>query len=183
MAGTSTRGVLSCSWSALPSARAVPAAPAAAATPRVAADSLKSYLRAHGQAPIFGASCLLQVTAGAEVAGWYWMVVQGGQGDAWGGKLRGYVFGSFICLVSLRGDITLEYYQQTFNNQTTRTFDGVGWVAGGLGFCDADGWKSWETRWWDQPFCWTAGARLQIKYREGPGGPNGWNVSYHVEFE
>ena len=141
------------------------------------------YLRVHGQTPIFGASCLLQVTAGAEVAGWYWMVVQGGQGDAWGGKLRGYVFGSFICLVSLRGDITLEYYQQTFNNQTTRTFDGVGWVAGGLGFCDADGWKSWETRWWDQPFCWTAGARLQIKYREGPGGPNGWNVSYHVEFE
>ena len=140
------------------------------------------YLRAHGQTPIFGASCLLQVTAGAEVAGWYWMIGNG-QGDAWGGKLRGYVFGSFICLVSLRGDITLEYYQQTFNNETTRTFDGVGWVAGGLGFCDADGWKSWETRWWDQPFCWTAGARLQIKYREGPGGPNGWNVSYNVEFE
>jgi hypothetical protein len=141
------------------------------------------YLRAHGQTPIFGGSCLMQVTAGAEVAGWYWMVTNGGQGDAWGGKLRGYVFGSFICLVSLRGDITLEYYQQTFNNQTTRTFDGVGWVAGGLGFCDADGWKSWETRWWDQPLCWTAGAYLKIGYREGPGGPNGWNVSYNVEFE
>lgn len=140
------------------------------------------YLRAHGQTPIFGASCLLQVTAGAEVAGWYWSIANN-QGDAWGGKLRGYVFGSFICLVSLRGDITLEYSQQTFNNQTVRTFNGDGWVAGGLGFCNADGWKSWDTRWWDQPFCWTAGARLQIKYREGPGGPNGWNVSYNVEFE
>jgi hypothetical protein len=62
-------------------------------------------------------------------------------------------------------------------------FDGVGWVAGGLGFCDADGWKSWETRWWNQPFCWTAGAYLHIGYREGPGGPNGWNVNYSVEFE
>ena len=140
------------------------------------------YLRAHGQTPIFGSSCLLQVTAGAEVAGWYWTIANN-QGDAWGGKLRGYVFGSFICLVSIRGDITLEYYQQTFNNQTVRTFNGDGWVAGGLGFCDADGWKSWETRWWDQPFCWTAGARLKIGYREGPGGPNGWNVSYNVEFE
>ncbi|HOU11976.1 MAG TPA: hypothetical protein PKZ84_02585 [Anaerolineae bacterium] len=140
------------------------------------------YLRAHGQTPIFGASCLLQVTAGAEVAGWYWSIA-GNQGDAWGGKMRGYVFGSFICLVSLRGDITLEYAQQTFNNETVRTFIGDGWVAGGLGFCDADGWKSWQTRWWDQPFCWTAGARLQIKYREGPGGPTGWDVNYTVEFE
>lgn len=140
------------------------------------------YLRAHGQTPIFGASCLLQVTAGAEVAGWYWSIADN-QGDAWGGKLRGYVFGSFICLVSLRGDITLEYSQQTFNGDTVRRFTGAGWVAGGLGFCDADGWKSWETRWWDQPFCWTAGAYLKIAYREGPGGPTGWDVSYNIEFE
>lgn len=140
------------------------------------------YLRAHGQTPIFGASCLLQVTAGAEVAGWYWSIADN-QGDAWGGKLRGYVFGSFICLVSLRGDITLEYSQQTFNGDTVRRFTGAGWVAGGLGFCDADGWKSWETRWWDQPFCWTAGAYVKIAYREGPGGPTGWDVSYNVEFE
>ncbi|MFN8595011.1 MAG: hypothetical protein U0559_02330 [Anaerolineae bacterium] len=51
-----------------------------------------------------------------------------------------------------------------------RTFNGDGWVAGGLGSANADDWKSWDTRWWDQPFCWT-GARLLIKYREGPGGP------------
>jgi len=100
----------------------------------------------------------------------------------WGGKLRGYAFGSFICLVSIRDDITLQYWQQTFNNQTVRKFEGTGWVAGGLGFCDADGWKSWETRWWDQPFCWTAGAYLQIRYDEGTSN-DGWKVNYSVELE
>jgi len=139
------------------------------------------YLRAHGQVPVYGVNCLLQVTVGAEVAGWYW-AIDNGQGDAWGGKLRGYAFGSFICLVSIRGDITLQYWQQTFNNQTVRKFEGVGWVAGGLGFCDADGWKSWETRWWDQPFCWTAGAYLQIRYDEGTGN-DGWKVNYSIELE
>jgi len=139
------------------------------------------YLRAHGQVPVYGVNCLLQVTVGAEVAGWYWSI-DNGQGDAWGGKLRGYAFGSFICLVSIRGDITLQYWQQTFSGQTVRKFEGTGWVAGGLGFCDADGWKSWETRWWDQPFCWTAGAYLQIRYDEGTAN-DGWKVSYSVELE
>lgn len=90
-----------------------------------------AYVGAGMSTKLFDAGCPLSVGAGVDLAGWY---VQ----DAFGGKVRGYLTGRGACLVSVRGDLTLigGEVQDRFKIQ------GKFWVAGGIGFCDPDGWDT-----------------------------------------
>lgn len=87
------------------------------------------YARVGVQGRIFNYGCLLRVSAGMEVGGWYIT-------DSYGGKLRGWVSGRGACLVSVRGDLTL------LGGEVGDKFkmQGSMWVAGGIGFCDEEDW-------------------------------------------
>jgi hypothetical protein len=96
-----------------------------------------------------------------------------------GGKYRFFVHGKILTVISARGDVSLIYWDRPGEIQEAsdgfadailndvinrrRSLTGIAWVAGGLGFCDAGTWTSWETRWWDDSWCWNAGAYLEVE--------------------
>jgi hypothetical protein len=88
-----------------------------------------AYAKVGVQGRIFNYGCLLRVSAGFEVGGWYIT-------DSYGGKLRGWVSGKGACIVSVRGDLTLIAAKlgDKFKMQ------GSMWVGGGVGFCDEEDW-------------------------------------------
>ncbi len=89
------------------------------------------YARLGVSGNIFDFGCVLRVSAGMEVGGWY-------ISDNFGGKVRGWVSGKGACLVSVRGDLTL------LGNTDGDVFrlKGDMWVGGGFGFCEEDEWDS-----------------------------------------
>jgi len=90
------------------------------------------YMRVYGDFPIYNVGCLFRVNVGGEVAAWYFAAMHGDD-NAWGGRLRGYVFGKFLCVVSARGDLTLEIFHPGHPDGTkSYAFRGQFWVAGGL---------------------------------------------------
>ncbi len=121
------------------------------------------YVRLDGSWSIFNAGCLFRINAGAGVGVWVLPAV--------GGKIKGYVFGKVACVVSARGDITLiALYDREFS------FNGTGFVAGGLGFCEPESWSS-VARVWEDDWCWTCVAYLTLQYvRE-------WDVNYGTDCE
>jgi len=144
------------------------------------------YVRVYGDFPIFEKGCMLRVNVGGEIAVWYFAtppdhpVVDEEKEAAYGGRLRGYVYGKLLCVVSARGDLTLELYRRI--GQEEYTFEGQFWVAGGTGFCDPGSWKSWESRWWGDSWCWTCGAMVEVIYN-GPDKPSEWDWDYDAECE
>jgi len=40
----------------------------------------------------------------------------------------------------------------------------VRWVAGGIGFCEPNEWDAWENHWWDDNWCYTCGALVDVNY-------------------
>jgi hypothetical protein len=54
-------------------------------------------------------------------------------------------------------------------------------VAGGIGFCEPDKWKSWETRWWKDKWCWTCGAIIWADYNYTK--PDAWKWDYAGDCE
>jgi hypothetical protein len=89
------------------------------------------YARVGVSGRIFNYGCLLRVSAGLEVGGWYIT-------DSYGAKLRGWVSGRGACVVSVRGDLTL------LGGEVGDRFkmSGFMWVAGGIGFCDEEDWDT-----------------------------------------
>ena len=77
----------------------------------------------------------------SEVTAWYFSQVEGDY-SAYGGRLRGYVYGKILCIISARGDLTLEVYRKLGpapgECASTPHMHGQFWVAGGIGFCEDD---------------------------------------------
>jgi plastocyanin len=141
------------------------------------------YVRVYGEMPLYGDSCFFRLSAGGEVAVWYFAATgyQDGGCDRYGGRLRGYLHGDLLCVVSARGDLTLEVYRSpTATSCGAASFRGKLWAAGGIGFCDPEGWSSWESRWWGDSWCWTAGAEVDAKY---DGNTKDWDWHYDADYE
>jgi hypothetical protein len=137
------------------------------------------YMRVYGSAPLYDVGCLFRLSAGGEVAAWYFDTQAAG--SAYGGRLRGYVYGTALCIVSARGDVTLELVKPGLADQNTYSFRGQLWVAGGIGFCEPNEWDSWENRWWNDNWCWTCGALVDVNYNDDK--TNEWSWDYDAECE
>jgi hypothetical protein len=139
------------------------------------------YVRAYGDFPIYASGCMYRLTAGGEVAAWYF-AARRGRDTAWGGRLHGYVRGKLLCVVSARGDLTLEIYHPGHISGTkSYAFEGEFWVAGGIGWCSPSSWKSWEKRWWGDKWCWCCGAMISADYNKTV--PDDWKWDTDAECE
>jgi hypothetical protein len=135
----------------------VPAAPGE----NTATTLLKgAYVRLYGDVTANGQKVakVMTVNGGMRFGGWYWSDQAGG--DYYGGLVGAFVHTNYLKVVSARGDITFTY-------EHTPTVDQVSaeaWVAGGLGSCEPETWTSWSTRWWNDKWCWSAGAQAELVY-------------------
>lgn len=139
------------------------------------------YVRVYGDFPLYKSGCVFELYAGAEVAGWYF-VKKDGLTDYYGGKIRGYVYGKALCVISARGDLTLLLaHPGNPSGQGSFKFSGEFWVAGGIGWCEPEKWNSWEKRWWGDSWCWTCGAMISLDYNDTKA--DGWSWNYDADFE
>jgi hypothetical protein len=49
------------------------------------------------------------------------------------------------------------------------------WVAGGIGSCEPDKWRSWESRWWNDMWCWTCGVMVEANCNDTRPGEWWWD--------
>ena len=135
------------------------------------------YARLDGSYSILNVGCLLRVNIGAGVGGWFFW-----DGPVLGGKIKGYVFGKVLCVVSARGDITLvgtasaAGYSVSDLLAADLAFSGTGFVAGGIGFCSPGSWSTPADVWADD-WCYTCLAYLVLQYIDR------WDVNYDAECE
>ena len=99
------------------------------------------YIKAGGSVNVWDTGCLLRITGGGEVGGWY-------LSNSFGGKVRYWLSGEAACVTSIRGDGTL------MGGMVNDLFkiSGNFWAAGGAGFCDPDDWDTPEDV-LDDDFC------------------------------
>jgi hypothetical protein len=143
------------------------------------------YLRVYGEFPVYDKGCMLRISAGGEIAAWYFATIgyEDGACDRYGGRLRGYIYGDLLCVVGARGDLSLRIYRNPLPADQgcgEPSMSGRFWAAGGIGFCDPKSWTSWETRWWGDGWCWTAGAVVDISY---DGNVDEWDWHYDADYE
>lgn len=146
------------------------------------------YVRVYGDIPMYDTgSCLLTLSAGAEIAVWYW--IDSNDHDNYGGRLRGYVYGTLLCFVSARGDISLEYRvaYDPARQTDVEHFTGTLWVAGGVGWCDPGSWNPWDGHkwWWNDSWCEQAVALIDLEYTNPPpsSGQSQWRTEYWADLE
>jgi hypothetical protein len=132
-----------------------------------------AYLRVYGSYPVIDVGCIFEIGVGGDISAWYFY--SSGDEHVYGGKLRGYVYGSALCLFSAKGDISLTLAKPAGQSHT---FKGKMWVAGGFGFCDPETWDTWEGKWWGDGWCYTCGALVDLDYRNGD-----WDYGYDMECE
>jgi hypothetical protein len=137
----------------------VPAAPGAVASIEVLQGA---YVRLYGDITLGDRRIarVLLINGGARFGGWHW---SNQDGAAYYGGLAGmFVHSNYFRVVSLRGDITFTYE----HTPTVEQLSAQTWLAGGLGWCEPETWTSWGGRWWNDRWCWTAGARGTLTYNE-----------------
>lgn len=115
--------------------------------------------------PIVDYGCFLRVGATAGAGFWYFT-----EGPSYGGKLTAGVYGEGVCLISVRGKIVLMGGKEADGY----FFKGLGWVAGGLGWCEPEAWFLVDDVWADK-WCLTCVLWLQATYR------GGWSVDTNAE--
>jgi hypothetical protein len=150
------------------------------------------YAAVHGDFPIYGKDCMAVIKASAELRGWYFAPTMGGT-PIFGGYLRGSVYGTALCLVNARGELTLiiEQLRESGVSEVGRTckaekctaFSGEFWAALGIGFCEPDTWTPWKKRWWNDDMCWNMGLQAQVSYIDPPDDKGDWHASFEVAAE
>ncbi|MCK5922709.1 MAG: hypothetical protein KAG66_17335, partial [Methylococcales bacterium] len=153
------------------------------------------YLGVYGDFPLYDISpCILDVNASGEVRFWYFQP-NGGKVPIFGGYLRGAIYGTGLCLIHARGDLTLAIEQIRDNGKSVgkrecddpngcTAFTGDLWFAIGIGACSPKTWTSWDSKWWNDDWCWSSGARVFATYLNPPeSGQEDWDVSFKVEAE
>lgn len=117
--------------------------------------------------PIIDYSCMLRVGATAGAGFWLFM-----EGPTIGGKLTAGVYGEGICIISVRGKLVL------IGNKDASgfTFKGIGWIAGGLGWCEPETWFVPSDVWADK-WCWTCILQASVLYKKK------WSVDYDADCE
>jgi len=152
------------------------------------------YLAVYGDFPLYQIGCLVDVRAGAELRGWYFVPVRGGL-PVWGGLLRGSITGTGICLIHAKGELTLVIEGVRPNakaaggqvcgkaDENCTAFTGDFWLAIGLFFCEPETWRGWNNRWWDDGWCWQAGGLVRLTYIDQPRSGNPWNAKFELDME
>jgi hypothetical protein len=161
------------------------------------------YVMLQGAAPVFSEfgfplGCILEVGLAGEMRVWHWKPVTGGAPPIWGGRLSLGGFGTLLCILHQRIQlgVTLEHVNQGWSHVSGATcnasegcFVATGdiWMVDGIGFCDPESWDNWETRWWDDGWCWQFGAQAVIFYlKPGPIGlsvSGGSSLTLHIEVD
>jgi hypothetical protein len=135
------------------------------------------YISVGISVPIFQEGCMREVIANGEIRGWYLREISPATGTiAWGGYLSAGVSGEAACLVSARGQLSLELSAVG----DYMTFTGDAWLAGGVGDCEPATWNSWGGRWWNDKWCAQAGARVVVVYTESD---DKWDIDYTLDVE
>ncbi len=157
------------------------------------------YVAVWGNFPIYNIRpCTVIVAASGEVRFWYFEP-SGGSDPIYGGYLRASVYGTGLCLISARGEVTLviEHIRQSGKSQGGRTcdtaegctaFTGDLWLGVGLGFCEPETWVGWDNRWWNDGGCWNTGAQVKLTYLNDPDDPGDdvaepWKATFTIEVE
>ncbi|HUM71196.1 MAG TPA: hypothetical protein PLK31_20380, partial [Chloroflexota bacterium] len=83
---------------------------------------------------------------------------------------------NYLKVVSARGDITFTYERTPVVEQLSAE----AWVAGGIGSCEPETWTSWSTRWWNDKWCWSAGAQTVLTYDMAE---DDFDASWQFDFE
>ncbi len=122
------------------------------------------YIRGSASVPIYNFGCVFKVGVGCDIGAWYFADPPA----TYGGLFGGSAYGQVACIVSLKGEVRLigakigEEY----------SFEGSGWGAGGIGFCEPEDWDSIsESR--SDSWCLTGDASFKATYKgswsiEGP---------------
>ncbi len=116
--------------------------------------------------PIYNYGCTLRVAAEAEIGAWYFA-----EGPTYGGKLVAGAYGEGLCLVSVKGEITLIGGKEG----SDYFFYGEAWVAGGTGFCEPEEWDTLSDALNDK-WCLACGASLSLTYKQEE-----WDVDYDAK--
>lgn len=110
------------------------------------------YVRGAVSLPIINYGCPLTIGAGVDLGIWYLSGI-------FGGLFGGSVWGEALCLVSIKGKVTL----MGLKSGSDYKFNGKGWIAGGLGFCEPEDWNSIsDVR--DDDWCLTGDASFGATY-------------------
>ncbi|MEM7126355.1 MAG: hypothetical protein AAF702_08525 [Chloroflexota bacterium] len=120
------------------------------------------YIRMYGDGGLLSdlAAGKLNFDGGVRYGGWYWSNLNADGGNKAGAILGAYAYGRFLAVVTMRGDITFIYAYDAGDHSVSSD----AWVAGGIGACEPETWTSWDSRWWHDRWCWTAGARLLLNW-------------------
>ncbi|MDE0823054.1 MAG: hypothetical protein OSB07_03655 [Dehalococcoidia bacterium] len=156
-----------------------------------------AYLAVSGNCPIIEYGCALVVDIGGELRVWYFS----GETDVFGGFLSGSASGEVACIMSVRGKLSVEVERLPEggtstgerdcpgdgNNDNIRSctaFSGEFWFAVGSGWCERKTWKSWESRWWGDSWCYTYGAQIELNYIDpSPAVEDNWFYTTNVDWE
>jgi hypothetical protein len=119
-----------------------------------------AYVRLYGDTTVNGQKVakVMTVNGGVRIGGWNWSDQAGG--EYYGGLAGAFVHTNYLKVVSARGDITFTYERTPVVDQLLAD----AWVAGGIGSCEPETWTSWSTRWWNDKWCWSAGAQASLTY-------------------
>ena len=79
-------------------------------------------------------------------------------------------------------------YKTQVDDQDALKFEGEGWITGGVtiwpGSCEPGGWgPTWKGRWWNDDWCWQAGAAAQIIWQSEEFENEGWSYSLDADYE
>ncbi|HRQ40878.1 MAG TPA: fibronectin type III domain-containing protein [Chloroflexota bacterium] len=135
-----------------------------------------AYVRLYGDTTVNGQKVakVMTVNGGMRFGGWYWSDQAGGQ--YYGGLAGAFVHTNYLKVVSARGDITFTYERTPVVEQLSAE----AWVAGGIGSCEPETWTSWSTRWWNDKWCWSAGAQTVLTYDMAE---DDFDASWQFDFE
>ena len=113
--------------------------------------------------PIYNYGCTFTIAAEAEVAAWYFA-----DGPTYGGKLVAGAYGEGLCVVAVKGEVTLIGGREG----SAYYFYGQAWVAGGIGDCEPEDWDTLDDALSDK-WCLSCGASIDLTYIQEE-----WKVDY-----
>ena len=156
-----------------------------------------AYLAVSGDFPIIESGCLLNIDIGGELRAWYFA----GETDVYGGFLKGSASGEVGCVMSVRGSLSVSVERLAAGGVSDgkrrcpddddpnkvlscTAFSGDFWFAVGTGWCERRTWRSWETRWWGDSWCYTFGAQITLNYvSPSPADEDDWEYTTNIDWE
>ena len=114
--------------------------------------------------------------------------------------MNGSASGEVGCVMSVRGSLSVSVERLPEDGvsdggrvcpddgtdfvQSCTALSGDFWFAFGTGWCERRTWKSWESRWWGDSWCYTFGAQIKLDYMNpSPAGEDDWEYTPNIDWE